>query len=341
MLTTPNSFLVVSAQGLVQLTWTGSPNATSYNIFRSADGVSFSQVGTTTLNLYQDVTPVPPAAIVPPLINTTYYYFVQAFDGTNTSQSTPTLSGQSLLPGQTTVGNIRLQAQQRCDRVNSNFITQQEWNSYINESYKELYDILIQKFGNDYFMAIPYTYTTSGTVDPVSKASLYPLPPDFYKLMGTEVALNPTDPNSWVTLKKFEFIQRNLWNFPNVYTFYGVTNLRYRLNGNNLMLVPIPSSGQTVRIWYAPRPNQLLNDTDLLDMVSGWEEYIIADICIKAMAKEESDVSVFNTQKAALMVRIEQAAENRDVGEPEVVSDSKTRNFAWSDDNGGSGNGMW
>ncbi len=333
MITTPNNFLVISAQGVAQSSWSAVPTAVSYKIYRSPDGVTFTQIATTTFTTYNDAV----NTIIPTVVNTLYYYYVLAFDGTNNSSPTPTLTAQALLPGQTTVANIRLQAQQRCDRVNSNFITPQEWNSYINESYKELYDLLIQKFGNDYFIATPYTYTTSGTVDPVTKASLYPLPTDFYKLMGAEVALNPQDPNSWVSLRKFEFIQRNLWNFPNVYTFYGITNLRYRLNGNNLMIVPIPSAGQTIRIWYAPRPNQLLNDTDLLDMVSGWEEYIISDVCIKAMAKEESSVDVFAAQKGALIKRIEEVAENRDVGEPETVSDSKRRNFAWGDpgDNGG------
>lgn len=204
----------------------------------------------------------------------------------------------------------------------------------ISQSRKELYDIIIQKFGNDYYLKTPYTYTTSQNLQ------FYPLPDDFYKLLGVEVALNPGDPSSWVTLKKFEFIQRNLWNYPNVYTFYGITNLRYRLEDNNLYIVPIPTGGETLRIWYAPRPDQLINDTDIVDGVSGWEEYIIVDCCIKALAKEESDVSIFAGQKQALLKRIEEAAENRDIGEPETVSDSKMRNFAWSDDNGwGGGSG--
>lgn len=320
---TPTQFLVVSAQGLVQLTWNKSVLATTYYISRSTDNITFAQLAQTASLVYNDSTAV---------IGTIYYYILQAATVSFSSPATPSQSGQALNPGQTTVGNVRLQAQQRCDRVNSNFITTQEWNSYINQSFKELYDILIQKFGDDYFVATPFTYTTA------PNTQFYPLPTNFYKGLGVEVALNPSDPNSWVTLRKFEFIQRNLWNFPNVYTFYGITNLRYRFEGNSIYLVPIPSSGQTIRVWYAPRPDQLINDTDTLDMISGWEEYIISDICIKAMAKEESDVSVFAAQKQALIKRIEEAAENRDLGEPETVSDSKLRNFAWSDDNWSGGN---
>jgi hypothetical protein len=268
---------------------------------------------------------------------------VTVTDTTNSQTATLTDGFTYLNPGQTTLGSMRTQIRQRCDFVNNNFITDQEFNSYINASRFELYDILCQKFGDDYYVATPYTYTTSGKVSALTNASTYPLPGDFYKGLGVEVALNPQDPNSWVSLRKFEFIQRNLWNFPNVYTFYGITNLRYRFNGTNLLIVPIPSAGQTIRLWYAPRLNYLLNDTDVFDGVSGWEEYIIVDCCIKALAKEESDASVFMAQKAALLQRIEEAAANRDIGEPETVSDSKRRNFAWGDpgENGSGNSSGW
>ena len=331
---TPSNFVITSAQGQVLLYWSGVPLASTYYVNRSTDNVTFTDIGQTASLTYSDTTAV---------LGTIYYYTIQASNGTSSSPPTYSLSGQSLKPGQTTVGNMRLECQQRVDRVNADNITVQEWNSMISQSNKELYDILIQKFGNDYFIAPPVSYLTTGTLDPVFQAQVFPLPNDFYKLMRCEVALNPNDPNSWITLKQFEAIQANLWNYPNVYTFYGITNLRYRLWGSNLQIVPISQAGQTIRIWYSPRPNQLINDTDTLDAISGYEEYIIADVCIKALAKTEEDVTVFAAQKMALLKRIEEAAENRNVGEPQTVSDSRTRNFAWSDSSGefGGGSGMW
>lgn len=236
-------------------------------------------------------------------------------------------------PGSTTLGSIRQQAQQRSDMVHSNFVTDEEWDAYINSSYKELYDILVQKFGDDYYVAIPVTYTTAQNLQQ------YPLPSDFYKLLGAEIQLNTGSPNSYVTLKKFNFIDRNRWSYPNIYTFYGITNLRYRVNGNNLMIVPAPQSGQTIRIWYTPRLNLLVNDGDIVDGVSGWEEYIIVDACIKALTKQETDVSVFMAQKQGLLKRIEEAAENRDPGEADHVSDLKSINYGWGSGSDGSGPG--
>lgn len=322
---TPANFQVVSAQAEVLLTWSATPLTNIFYISRSTDNVTFIELGTTTGLSYNDSTAV---------VGTIYYYYVQAGNGTASSPATISLAGQALNPGQTTVGNLRLQIQQRANFENNPFITNQEWNSYISESYKELYDIIVQKFGDDYYVQTPYTYTTEQGVQ------LYPLPSDYYKLLGVEIALNPYDPNSWITLRQFEFVQRNLFNYPNLFTFYGITNLRYRLNGNNLYIVPNPQSGQTIRIWYVPRPSQLINDTDTVDAISGWEEYIIADCAIKALTKEETDTSVFLAQKQALLKRIEEAAGNRNIGDPQRVSDSRLRNFAWGDpgdfDNGGS-----
>ena len=104
--------------------------------------------------------------------------------------------------------------------------------------------------------------------------------------------------------------------------------MRYRLMGSQIEFVPTPSAGQTIRIWYIPRLVELLQDTDMVDGVSGWTEYIITDAAIKALQKEESDVSVLAAQKMALIKRIEESAMNRDVGQPDTITDIR-RNGAW------------
>jgi len=276
-----------------------------------------------------------------------YYYQVAAMNGSGTSAYTSTDSTNTTLncipvgSGQVSLKSLRDQAQQRADRVNSQFVTLPEWNKYVTQSYKELYDLLIAAYGNDYYVKQPYQYATSGTIDPNYNAQVFPLPSDFYKLILCECALNPGDSNSWVTLRQYERIQQNLWNFPNVYTFYGITNLRYRLTGTQLQIVPIASAGQTIRIWYAPRPATLVADTDLVDGLSGWEEYIIDDVAAKALAKEESDVTELLGRKMAMKQRLEEMAANRNIAEPMKVSDSRMRNFAWSDGEGAGGIGLY
>ena len=321
---TPANFQITSCEGLVQLTWSQTPLATIYYISSSIDGITFAEIGTTTSLSYSDSTGTPGVIT---------YYYIQAGNGTNSSLPTASLQGINLNPGITTVGNIALECRQRCNKENSQFYTDQEMISMISQSYKQLYDKIVQAYGDDYYVQTPYTYTTG------ANQQLYPLPADFYKLMLVEVALNPQDPNSYITLKQFNFRQKNLFNYPNIYTLYGATNLRYRLSGNNLMLVPQTQQNQTIRIWYIPRPSQLINYTDLVDGISGWEEYIIADVCIKMLGKEESDVSIFTMYIESQNRRLDEISKNRNVGEAQTVTDSKSINFSWGDGSDGWGNG--
>lgn len=325
---TPTTYLLQSGNGNAYLSWDQMSGATAYVVQRSQDNITFATLATITgtplNNFYLDASGT---------AGTSYFYQVASQNGSGTSSYTA--SQQTILetPGIVNLADLRLQAQQRSDMVNSQFISTTEWNRMISQSCKELYDILIQKFGDDYYVASTYTYTTA------NGQQLYPLPADFYKLFLVEVALNPGDANSWVTIKKFERIQQNLWNYPNVYTFYGITNLRYRVDGQNLHIVPLPTGGQTLRLTYAPRPQVLMADTDAFDGISGWEEYVVVDAAIKACIKEETDASALYAQKKDLLKRIEEAAENRDIALPETVSDSQRTNFAWSEpgDYGSSG----
>lgn len=230
-----------------------------------------------------------------------------------------------------TLAELRTASRQRADMVNSTFVSDSELNSYINQSIFELYDLLIQKYGNDYFVANPHTITTDGTSDS------YSLPSDFYKLLGVDLALSNSS-DSFVSIKPFNFAERNRYAAPNFQSFYGITNLRYRLRGSKIWFTPIAEANQTIRIWYIPTFTTLSSDSSTFDGVSGWTEYVITDAAIKCMQKEESDVTVLAMQKAAIIQRIEAAAENRDAGFPKTVSDVSYSQYEWPY---GSGSGSY
>jgi len=235
-----------------------------------------------------------------------------------------------------TLGELRTAARQRADMVNSQFVTDSEFNSYLNQSYFELYDLLVQKYGNDYYVAPPLLIPTDGSsmFYPLPDGTNYSAAPAFYKILGLDLQLSPGSPPSYVTVKPFAFIDRNRYAVPNFQSFYGITNLRYRIKGNQLWLTPIPAGNQVLQLWYVPTLTTLGLDSDQCQGVSGWTEYIIIDAAIKAMQKEESDVSVLMSQKQAMILRIEAAAENRDAGSPSAVTDAR-----WSDGSMPTGNG--
>lgn len=228
-------------------------------------------------------------------------------------------------PGTVTLLSVRTQAKQRADMENSGFVTDPEWNSYISASYKELYDLLISAYGNDYFVAPPVQITTDGTNDKYAlpDGTLYSSAPAFYKLLGVDLQTRG-NAQELISLKPFTFAERNLFSPYGVQALYANTSLRYRLMGNNLWLTPKPQAGLVLQLWYIPEPGNLVNDTDTFEGVSGWEEYVIIDAAIKALTKEESDISVLGAQKAAMEARLTAMAEDRDAGAPARVADTRS-----------------
>lgn len=165
---------------------------------------------------------------------------------------------------QISLGSLRIQAQENADLENNYAVSTEAWNSFITNSYKDLYDKLVGAYGNDYYVATTYQFTTTS-------AQSYPFPngssnftdttgstaAKFYKLLGVDLQYSAS-PGGWLTLRRYEMIERNRFAMPNTQTnWVGYTNLRYRVSGNNLYLAPIPQTGQLVQLWYIPTPTNL------------------------------------------------------------------------------------
>ncbi len=149
------------------------------------------------------------------------------------------------------------------------------------------------------------------------------VPPPIYKLSGVDLGLNNA-PNGFVTVAKYNFIDRNRYVFPNTAsTIYGVFGLAYRFIGNQIRFIPTPSSNQPIGIWYIPRRVQLLQDTDISEGYNGWIRYVIVRAAKYALDKEESDTSKLDSELLFLKQRIEGAAPNRDEGQADTISDDR------------------
>lgn len=333
---TPTNFNAQQGNGQVYLSWNNSTGATGYKINRSLNGVSYSLYASVSVNSYFDT------AVTP---GVTYFYTIQS---SNTDGDSSNTSPQSVVPtnsGQMSLGEIRLASQQRADRVNSNFVTLPEWNTFIRLAQYELYDLLID------LDQMRYVAPTAGFISNGS-TYLYPLPdgirtfvgPDgsnfvprpFYKLIGVDMGLSNAQ-QAWVTVTQFNFIDRNKFLYPNsASTIYGVFNCQYRLNDNNIQFIPVPSGNQPFRLWYIPRLEVPLADNDLVDGVSGWEQYVIIRAAKYALDKEESDTTKLDEEIGFLTKRIEAAAQTRDVGQADTISDTRTNMGGF---NGGWGRG--
>lgn len=216
-----------------------------------------------------------------------------------------------------TLSALRDQIRQRADIVRSQHITDAEINGYINASIRELRDLLIQQFGEDYFVS-------SSTIAVVAETDTYALPADFFKLLGVDLQQTNSE---WITLKPFMFSERNRYNTNIMRGVYGSDFTKYRIQGSSIIFRPVPTSSQTIKVWYVPMFTSLSLDADTWDGFNGWEEYVVIDGTIKCKAKEESTVEIEGAQKGALIKRIEEVAGNRDAGMSFRVADVRKIDF--------------
>ena len=325
---TPTNVVINQGSSSNYLSWDLMATATSYSVKRSTDGVTYSVVSSPSVPYYSDTTVT---------INTMYYYQVAAVNSDGTSAYSSAVQMVPCLVGKRSLYEIRLMAQQRADRVGSLYVTKSEWNSYINQAYYELYDLLITT-NEDYYVAPRATFTTDGSSNydlPTGASTSYSGAPAFYKLYGVDLGLDSSQ-NAWVTLKKFNFISRNRFVFPQITTsLAGVFNLQYRVVGSKIHFIPTAVSGQVIGLWYFPRLTTLLADTDVVDGISGWEEYVIVRAAKYALDKEESDTSKLDSEILFMKQRIEETAMNRDAGQPDAISNVRTQAERW----GGAPNG--
>lgn len=316
----PRNFEAQQGNGDVLLIWDIAPTATGYPVERSTDGVTFSSLATAATNEYLDTTA---------LIAVKYYYRVAASNTDGTSAFTAYEIVVPAMVGQISLYELRQRAQERADMVNSGFLTTSEWNFFINQGVKELYDMLITAY-EDYFIAPRLIIPTDGSDKyDLPNGKNYSGAPAFYKIYGCDLGLNASQ-DAWLTLKKFNFIDRNRYVYPQLTTtILGVWNLSYRVMGSSIFFIPMPSSLQQFSIWYYPRKDTLLQDTDILDGFSGWEEYPIIRAAKYALDKEESDSTTLTQELGFLKDRIEGAAQNRDAGQGDTISNTRERSNSW------------
>jgi len=212
---------------------------------------------------------------------------------------------------------LRQRVRQRADMETSQFVKDSELNGYLNASIAELYDVICQKYGNDYFAVSTIISTTPSGLT-------YSLPSNFYKLLGVDVLTqgsNASPDAVWTSVQRFEFSERNRRLGSVYYNNYMGPGFRYRLLGNQILLDGSPGSVFSLRVWYIPTPVQLSADADTFDGYNGWEEFAVVDAAIKCLEKEESDTRALQSRKQFLENRIESAAGNRDAGSAPRITD--------------------
>lgn len=187
----------------------------------------------------------------------------------------------------------------------------------INGACAELYDLLVQSGGQEY-------YVVDGTVSIVPGTSVYTLPADFYQLQTIHL---PWNTNDWEYVPSFEQAERmKLVNF----TVWGRrTPKGYRLKGvqqltagpaASIEFLPTPtiSIGATIR--YIPVFQPLVNLADTFSTINGWK-LVALKTAVELRTVAGKDPGPVAALYAAELERVQGLADDRAQGATPQVAD--------------------
>lgn len=215
------------------------------------------------------------------------------------------------MAGAVTLSTLRTRIRQRADQefTGSDFITDTELNQLINTSYAELYGHLVRN-GID-IAESSQTITSTGATTPYALAS------DFYSILNVY---------RYESGRYYRLPRHDIRVKPSDVRFGKATS--YRVVGVSLQLNPWPSTGDVIKVTYVPVPSDLSADTDAVDGVLGWEEFLVWDVAAKIAMKEESDARPFLVERDRILERIKDEAQAAEMVESYVIATNRDDSFA-------------
>lgn len=185
------------------------------------------------------------------------------------------------------------------------FVTTAETNALINVAYRELYGHLIRH--GMHRSESTLTITADGS-------ELYAMNADFWALL----TVHQVDDSG----RRFELARHDQHHRPD--TGFNADACTYRIIGMDIELSPIPLTG-TYEVRYIPVPLTLAADSDEIDGVLGWEEYIVLWVAIKLLQKEGShdQANQLKPDMVMLLQRIQDEAQAAEMSNGTVVANTR------------------
>lgn len=257
-----------------------------------------------------------------------------------------------------TLSSLIDQAKDMADMQNTTFVSDTEWTRYLNQGVRELYDLLLEAHGQEYFLK-----TFEITLTPPTNT--YSLPDDLLAVKGVDYSTTsfPAQEPETPILgdKRYDVLTTDIGNTDVVeilpYNFADRHDasplksvwrgrhhplMRYRVfaeeistytddvgPGNfvsdgyfNRIRVTPAESGYLL-VWYVPQvPLLSSGGTAAFPFWHGWQLYPALFAAKIALDKEESDSTAITRQLDRMHKRLQNMAMDRDAGNPEVVQDT-------------------
>lgn len=229
-----------------------------------------------------------------------------------------------------TLEDMMTDVRNRTDQQNSDFISDPELVTYVNDGYSDLYDLCVSK--DIYFFS-------SGSFTVPSNQSSFDKPADHYETKGLDVVVGS---QPWT-------VDRCNWKDRNQRFVYGLTaynypqvKVQYYETADQIRLIPDIAAAGTYTLYYYPSFVPLVEFTDPVVPLfanNGWWEYAVIDACIKVREKAEQGLGSFPAKLQDLKSRILRQATKRNVDQPVVLDYNRGRSGNY--DPIGYGIGSW
>lgn len=212
-----------------------------------------------------------------------------------------------------TLADLRTRALELAHRENDDpdvgFVTTAEVNGMVNASLGQWHGYLAK--------AVPERFEAEDEITANGSAS-YPLPDDYYESIGVDYQLSDT---TRAELRRLMLNERNDYS-----TTPGAQAVAYRVKGNVVVLLPTPDSGTYYHVYVTAAP-VLEDDADAIDGVNGWEEWVVYDVTVKILMKEQSTEAAaqFIVERDKIRAAMFVAAAEREAGQPSRVVDTRIR----------------
>lgn len=193
------------------------------------------------------------------------------------------------------------------DDVNAGYFTTDQVNRWLNNAFREAQKLMLQAGQNYYLIPVQTTL--------VVNQSDYILPSDFEKLHRLELVVAGSSPNEDVVpICPITINQRDL--VPN----HTGQPQYYDIKRNRLELFPSPDTPLVLRLYYSPRVQEMILDTDVPDLPEQYHEFLSILATIDGLLKDGRDQMPAIQKRDFYIAMMKQDAQDRTQDAPRSVN---------------------
>jgi hypothetical protein len=90
--------------------------------------------------------------------------------------------------------------------------------------------------------------------------------------------------------------------------------------------LPVPQGTYAVKLWFIPTATAITATSQSVEVYNGFDEYIVLDMAIKALTKEQSNTDRLERERDRMEKMLEETLRGRDAGSPRFMTDIDRQN---------------